>query len=392
MFMFLVVIHELGHYFAAKKSWVFVKEFGIGIPPKAFSFGKDKAGTEWTLNWIPLGWFVRLQWEDPTDSEEFLHPASFINASLWKKIVILLWGVFVNAVFALIAFTIAFWVGVRPITIIPDSTLGEVSRSYLVPSQSFLVEQWLLVLPEWLEDAPASIEGIQPWSLADIAGIQAWEVITSIDGTAVYAASLREVLISKIWESFEVSVSREWVAQAYSITCPETSCVLWVSVAWTSYEVPVIQFGWVDALAAAWHEFRAQIDLTFNALWKLGSSFLSFDWWEIKESVDGLSGPVWIVKFGGDILLQWGLVMYLAFAGMISLALAIFNILPIPALDGWRIVGVLTQAIGRFSPQSYFLIENYINLFFFVMLMILWIYIIIKDLDRFWQVTIPFIG
>jgi regulator of sigma E protease len=61
MFMFLVVIHELGHYFAAKKSGVFVKEFGIGIPPKALSFGKDKAGTEWTLNRIPLGGFVRLQ-------------------------------------------------------------------------------------------------------------------------------------------------------------------------------------------------------------------------------------------------------------------------------------------------------------------------------------------
>jgi regulator of sigma E protease len=77
---------------------------------------------------------------------------------------------------------------------------------------------------------------------------------------------------------------------------------------------------------------------------------------------------------------------------MISLALAIFNILPIPALDGWRIVWVLTQAIGRFSPQSYFIIENYINFFFFVVLMLLGVYIMFKDLVQVRNVSIPFIG
>jgi len=88
--MFLVIIHELGHFIAAKKSGVKVLEFGIGIPPKAFKLWTDKSGTEYTVNWIPLGGFVRLKGEDPKDTEDFNAPDSFIKAKVWKKIIILL--------------------------------------------------------------------------------------------------------------------------------------------------------------------------------------------------------------------------------------------------------------------------------------------------------------
>ncbi len=77
---------------------------------------------------------------------------------------------------------------------------------------------------------------------------------------------------------------------------------------------------------------------------------------------------------------------------MISLALAIFNVLPIPALDGGRLLGVIIQWIGKFKPEKYFNIEGYINLFFFVLLMGLGIYILLKDLVRFRDIKIPFIG
>jgi len=93
---------------------------------------------------------------------------------------------------------------------------------------------------------------------------------------------------------------------------------------------------------------------------------------------------VGIVKFGGGIRQNGGGWLFLAFAGMISLALAIFNVLPIPALDGGRAVGVLLQAIGRRKAESYFVIENYFNLTFFAALMILGVYIILLDLERWW--------
>jgi regulator of sigma E protease len=77
---------------------------------------------------------------------------------------------------------------------------------------------------------------------------------------------------------------------------------------------------------------------------------------------------------------------------MISLALAIFNILPIPALDWGRFLWVLIQWIGKIKPEKYFNIEWYINLVFFVLLMGLGIYILLKDLVRFRDISIPFIG
>jgi regulator of sigma E protease len=87
-----------------------------------------------------------------------------------------------------------------------------------------------------------------------------------------------------------------------------------------------------------------------------------------------------------------GRTAYLAFAGLISLALAIFNLLPIPALDGGRGIGIILQAIFRIKPEKYFQYEGYVNAFFFYLLLLLGIIIIIKDLVVFWGISIPFIG
>lgn len=392
MFMFLVVIHELGHYFAAKKSWVFVKEFGVWIPPKALSFGKDKSWTEWTLNRIPLWGFVRLQWEDPSDPEEFLHPQSLITASLPKTIFILLGWVIVNALFAFIAFTIAFWIGVKPITVIPDSALRETSRSYLIPSQSFLVEEWFIEESQTVNTQSVLIDQVAQDSLASNAWLTVWDTILTVNTQQVSVWSLWSMLSSLEWQSFDLEYERNGQVSTVAISCPNQWCMLWIAMWGTQFEVPTIQFKWLSGFWAARREIVAQVDLTFSSLWRLGSSFASLNGEKIWESVNWLSWPVWIVKIWGDILTTWWWTLYLAFAGMISLALAIFNILPIPALDGWRIVWVLTQAIGRFSPQSYFIIENYINFFFFVVLMLLGVYIMFKDLVQVRNVSIPFIG
>jgi regulator of sigma E protease len=82
MFMCLVLIHELGHFISAKKNGVKVLEFGIGIPPKVCKLRTDKSGTEYTLNLLPLGGFVRLKGEDPNDTEDFHAKDSFIKAKI----------------------------------------------------------------------------------------------------------------------------------------------------------------------------------------------------------------------------------------------------------------------------------------------------------------------
>lgn len=139
--MFLVIIHELGHFFAAKKSGVKVLEFGIGIPPKICKLWTDKSGTEYTLNAIPLGGFVRLKGEDPTVVEDFHARDSFISANVVRKTIILLGGVTMNLAFAFFIFTLGFRLGVKPLFVVPENTFQSSVNSYLMPTLGFLEQK-----------------------------------------------------------------------------------------------------------------------------------------------------------------------------------------------------------------------------------------------------------
>ena len=115
IFVLLVVIHELGHFAAAKILGVKVEEFGVGYPPRAFIFGRFR-GTEYTLNWLPLGGFVRLYGDVGTSDHG---PGAFIRASRWVQAVILIAGVTANAVLAWGLFAAAFAVGVPAVITTP---------------------------------------------------------------------------------------------------------------------------------------------------------------------------------------------------------------------------------------------------------------------------------
>ncbi len=379
--MFLVVIHELWHFFAAKKSWVHVHEFGVGIPPKVTKLWKDKKGTEYTINWIPLWWFVRLKGEDPSDPETFFAKDSFITTSLPKKIFILLGWVVINALFAWLAFSTAFFIGTKPITIIPDWALLSQSRSYLMPSMSFLVEQWL-VQQDTTHQSWVHIWVVMTWWLAESLWIIAWSRLLTINGQEVTELSIWKALDDARGGQLllEVMVPESWEIMTITWDCPVESCLLWVWISWSDITISPIRMWLWEAMVWWLHEMYAQASITLSALWTLWNNLLSFDRERISWSVDALSWPVWIVAFWQQLFYnQWWL-WYLWFSWIISLALALFNILPIPALDGWRIVSVLIQALWRFSPSKYFVIENYINVFFFVLLMLLWLFIIYKDI------------
>jgi regulator of sigma E protease len=104
-----------------------------------------------------------------------------------------------------------------------------------------------------------------------------------------------------------------------------------------------IKFPFFKAMWISVKEIKAQTVLTFSALGTLGSDLVSFNKDRIKTSLNRLTGPAGAIKFGETLLNVGGLKLYLGFAGIISLALAIFNVLPIPALDGGRLLGVLIQ-------------------------------------------------
>jgi len=390
LFMFLVMIHELGHYLTAKKAWVKVLEFGIGIPPKAFTIYTDKSGTEWTLNWIPLGWFVRLKGEDP-EQGDFLDKDSFITASVPWKMIILFGGVAVNTLFAWLIFSFAFMHGVKPIMVAPEAVSSIQNQSYLIPTASFLQEEWFI---EWdLSPAPAKVMGVLPDSLAWEAGILSGAILESVDGIELTNQNLGKTLQWYIWKSFDLTYTYENEILEKEIACPDDQCLLGVQIdpgAW--YNILPIQFSWVTAFQKWRHEIVQQTKLTMSSLGNV-----------IRHGgISKLSGPVCIVKFGDTIIEQeitaqetqvdknTGIALFLAFGGMISLALAIFNVLPIPALDGGRALWVLIQSVFRMKPEKYFVIENYFNIIFFVLIMWLGVYIILLDLQRCRWVNIPF--
>ncbi|MDP7645938.1 MAG: site-2 protease family protein [Candidatus Peribacteraceae bacterium] len=106
----LILIHEWGHFTAARLSGVTVEEFGLGLPPRARKLWKSK-GTVFSLNWIPFGGFVRLKGENAITNKERTSKGSFGSVAIWKRVVILSAGVFMNLLLAIVILTIGFSVG-----------------------------------------------------------------------------------------------------------------------------------------------------------------------------------------------------------------------------------------------------------------------------------------
>jgi len=383
--MFLVVIHEFGHFWTAKKSWVKVLEFGIWIPPKIYKYKTDESGTDYTINAIPLGGFVRLKWEDPKDTEDFNAPDSFIMANFWKKTAILLAGIFMNFAFAWIVLTMLFTFWTKPFAIIPENWSNIKLDSFMVPTIEKLQNNWFIKY-DWEQTL---VSTVITWSLADRAWILSGDIILSINDIEVNNLTITKELSKNIWNKINISYIRDWQTKNTSLDCPEENCIIWIiSEYWEEYQKQIkdlkIKFPIHIAMLNSFKEIYTQTALTFSIMWKFALNIISFDQKEIKSSVDKFSGPVAMVKLFEKTAETGDFFDFLLITVMISIALGAFNLLPIPALDGWRLLGVIIQTVFRLPKDKYFNIEWYINMIFFVLLMWLWIFIMIKDYIRFW--------
>jgi regulator of sigma E protease len=135
---FLVIIHELGHYWAAKKNGVKVPEFGVGFPPTLFKF--KKWGTTFKINAVPLGGYVKLHGEDAHDPKLLKDKSSFASKTPWQKIEIILAGVLMNFLVFWVLMTAALWSGVTPLVTSQDDFRTVVNEGYFRLSPEILVE------------------------------------------------------------------------------------------------------------------------------------------------------------------------------------------------------------------------------------------------------------
>lgn len=379
-FMFLVFIHELGHFTAAKKLWVKVLEFGMGIPPKVARLWTDKWGTEYTLNAIPLWGFVRLKGEDPTDKDDFHAPDSFVSVSLRRKAIILLAGIAVNLAFAFVLLTAIFsvWLSPESLLLTQENATNKNLQTFLYPSYTYLDEAGFLTGSAW----NAVVAGILSGGIADTAWFLSWDVIAAINNIPVNSITLYWNLAQNMWKEFVATITRDWISQELTMTCPDINCMLWIYITSpnSTVEVLPIKYWFVAAMWVAWQEMLYHSKMTFSVLWDLFWWMFSWNTKLVKETASQFSWPVAIVGILTQILNRSGITMFLYLVALISLALAVFNLLPIPALDGGRLLGMIIMHTFSIQKEKYYKIEWYINAFFFLLLMIAGIAIIIKDI------------
>jgi regulator of sigma E protease len=307
----LVVIHELGHFVLARLFRIRVLEFGIGFPPRARVLSA-KGETLYTLNWLPIGGFVRLDGEDG-DSED---PRSFAVQRLWKKLVVLLAGVGMNLV---LAFVVFFGIA-------------------------------LLAAPQ----AGLAFAEVLAGSPAEVAGLEAGGTILAVDGTtfdlfpnlgAGDAALAR--LKDKAGQTVTLTVkgadgtTREVDA---TLRSPE-------EVAANKGALGIRQFRLVfsgeyrgrdigGAIGAGASWTVAAFTLIFDGLADLVASIVAN-----PGQAPPVSGPVGIAVQVGDVFWQLGPIFTLYLAGLLSANLALVNVLPFPPLDGGRMLVLLLKAL-----------------------------------------------
>lgn len=383
LFIGLVLVHEWGHYIVARRNGVKVEEFGLGFPPRAWSRTR-KDGMLLSLNWLPLGGFVKLLGEHDADRQK----GSFGAASLRAKTKILVAGVTMNFLVGLLMLTLLALVGMPKL--LNEQNVGQ--EQFTVASDTKIIRS--LVQAGY----------IQPGSPADKAGISGRDVITKISS----GSQTREIETAKELQEATKTFAGQSVAITFkhnSQTVAKKVKLLDRAVVAASQnsdqpkgylgvspnEVVVQRSTWSAPIVAA--GFTKQlIELTVQGIGRafagLGSTIAGGITGNDTARQSGqdkassqVGGPVAIVAilWGGGTL---GISFILLIIAIISLTLALINILPIPALDGGRLFVIYLSRLVRGRPFSQ-LSEERIHGTGMAIILVLFVLITIVDVGRF---------
>ncbi len=353
LFVLLILVHEYGHFLVAKRNGVEVEEFGIGFPPKIVGkeMGKGIFKGYYTLNWLPLGGFVKLKGENSADKRK----GSFGSATYWKQTKIILAGVVMNLLAAMAILTFLAWVGMPQVL---DDQFKVASDTEVVSSK---------VLAAYVgEGSPA--EG---------AGIIFGNELVSMDNQSILSTEqlfdLTKENAGKSVEVVYIDETGDKVTETVQLR-PEDSEEGFFGVSPTE----------VTLEKSTWSAPVTGVVLTLQLAWKtlvgllglLGSLFTG----NVAEAGESVTGPVGIVVLLKDVSVI-GPQLLMFFVAVISVTLAVMNALPIPALDGGRLfVSGLFRVLKKpLTPKM----ENFIHGIGFAVLMALIIVVSIKDVQRF---------
>lgn len=265
--------------------------------------------------------------------------------------------------------------------IIPNNARVWSTNSFIMPDIQFAQKNHILNIKvvTWT----ALVEEVLPWGRAYEVGITSWSIITTIAGEIVNNQNVQSVLANNVNKNFKIARTKNNKTFQKSISCNQ-ECLLGIVIHDDSeYTINETKWNIQSSTRLAAKEIKAQTQITFQMLGQIAQKLTSSNQKDRKEALENLSWPVWATKIGSLIRENAWKGEFLTFIAILSLALAIFNVLPIPALDGWRLVSVIIQSISHSKPQKYYSIENYVNIVFFIILLVGGIAIIVKDLHSF---------
>ena len=377
LFIGLILIHEWGHFIVARRNGVEVEEFGLGLPPRARG-KKLKSGMILSLNWLPLGGFVKLKGEHDSDER----PGSFGAANLWVKSKLMLAGVTMNALVGLLLLTILALSGLPKL----------IDNQFSVARDTKIVRSQLLV------------GYIEPSSPAAKAGLSSRDVIRTVNAAGqtiniTSAQQLYDITSSHGGQNVQLSLSRNGKIQTKDVSL-RTKAEVELSLKTASpkgylgigsNELSVYRATWSAPLVAL--GFTKQlVVLTVqglgHALGGLGSAIAGTLTSNKEARVNGqteataeIGGPVAIGALlwdGGSL----GFSFMLMIIAVVSLTLALMNVLPLPALDGGRLVMTLISRGILKRPLSKKVEESLVGASM-ALLLVLFALITIVDVKRF---------
>jgi regulator of sigma E protease len=375
LFVLLVIVHEFGHFIVAKKNGVDVEEFGLGFPPKLFgkTMGKGIFKGYYSFNLLPLGGFVKMKGEHDADSQK----GSFGSAKTSAKLKIMVAGVLMNLAVAIFMFMIVAWVGMPQL----------VENQFNIKNDSKLIKSD--VIASYVDEgSPAQKAGLESGDIVISVGEQEIENSQELmDATSSNAGKTVDIVYEKEGQTKTTTatlLTKQEVEASENTDEPKGYLGI------VSSEYKLIRSTWSAPIVAV----GVTTQFTSLTLKGIGSSLLSLgraavnaitgQGSEAKQDAakasENVAGPVglYAVLTQGTVL---GYQFTLFVIAVISLSLAILNILPIPALDGGRVcVTLIFRALKKpLTPKT----EDLIHGTGFSLLMLLFIAITIVDVRRF---------
>lgn len=345
----LVLVHELGHFWTAKRAGMKVEEFGFGFPPRIF--GIKRGETIYSLNWIPFGGFVKIFGEDDNREKS---EGSFASAKAGTRALVIVAGVLMNVLLAIVLLAIGNFIGLR---------VG------LLEGQTDNTRDLKIQITQIEPESPAQKSGLR--QLDEIVGFKIKSEVLPVTSVK----EVQNIVDANRGREITVEIRRGKEITSHPIVPrenpPKNQGALGISLLTTG----VVKFPWYQAI---WRGIRDTGVVLMNTAVGYGTVLKNL----LTTGSAGvqLSGPVGIAVITGQAA-RLGFSYLLQLTALISVNLAILNIIPFPALDGGRLLFIIIEKI-KGSPVSKS-VEAAVNAFGFVLLIILMIAVTTKDIIGF---------